>query len=137
MSVTKNKRALLAVISVKKGVSQHVQWLYQTIETLGQVSTDILGTNYVQYRKLVGDNATKAKFLNDIKTLGNSPSIKAIDVIVMLHGQDNKLVFADATHNTQQLSAEILALNLKNKLRLLYSTACFGRSHADDFVNRL
>lgn len=52
----------------------------------------------------------------------------------MLHGLPDKLVFADGGVKTPALAGEIKALSLAEKLRLVYSTACFGLSHADDFV---
>jgi hypothetical protein len=66
--------------------------------------------------------------------LGANQAIRAIDVIVNLHGAKNQLFFEDGGVSTASLKNDFLALNLGHKLRLLYSTACYGRSHADDFV---
>lgn len=135
MSVTKGKRALLSIINVQDNVAQNVRWLYQFIDASGTIASDLLARSYGQYRKLVGGNATRAGFLNAIDNLGKDNTVEAIDVLVMIHGLDKKLVFVDETCDTRALSADIGDLNLKHKLRLLYSTACYGLSHADDFIN--
>jgi len=135
MAVTKNRRALVAIINVQDHVPQNVRWLYQFIDASGAVASDLLALNYGRYEKLYGGNATQVRFLNVLENLGNDASIKAIDVLVMLHGLDGKLVFVDDTYQTPELSAKIKELNLSDKLRLLYSTACYGFSHTGDFVN--
>lgn len=135
MAVGKNKRALVAVINVQDNVAQNVRWLYQFIDASGALFAELLAMNYGKYEKLVGGNATKTRFINVLTSLRDDTAIEAIDVLVMLHGLDKRLVFVDDTYHTSELSTQIRDLNLTKKLRLLYSTACYGLSHADDFVN--
>ncbi|HLM01315.1 MAG TPA: hypothetical protein VK400_09705 [Pyrinomonadaceae bacterium] len=135
MAVTKKGRALVAIINVQDNVPKNVRWLYQFIDASGAIASDLLAVKYGKYQKLYGGNATRARFVNALKNLGEDASVKALDVLVMIHGLDGKLVFADATCDTAELSAEIRALDLSNKLRLLYSTACYGFSHTGDFIN--
>jgi hypothetical protein len=135
MAVTKSKRALVSIINVQDNVAQNVKWLYQFIDASGAVASDLLANGYGRYQKLVGGNATRRRFVNALDNLGKDPSIEAIDVLVMIHGLDKKLVFVDGFCDTAALAAEIRGLDLSNKLRLLYSTACYGLSHADDFVD--
>jgi hypothetical protein len=119
---------------VQEHVPRNVRWLYQFIDASGAVASDLLAVNYGRYQKLYGGNATRARFLNVLENLGNEPAVKAIDVLVMLHGLDGKLIFVEDTYASAELSARIKELNLSDKLRMLYSTACYGSSHADDFV---
>ncbi|HEX8369864.1 MAG TPA: hypothetical protein VF604_15065 [Pyrinomonadaceae bacterium] len=135
MKVTKSRRALVSIINVQEHVPRNVRWLYRFIDASGALAAGLLAINYGQYRKLDGKNATRARFLDALENLGKDASVRAIDVLVMIHGLDKKLVFFDETYHTPQLAAEIRALNLSNKLRLFYSTACYGFSHADDFVD--
>lgn len=101
----------------------------------------LIAGKYGKVTKLKDSNATKDKFLNTLKTLDADSSIKAIDVIMMTHGNPNKLYFyknnseKEETVHTPALSTEIKALKIDSKLRLLYSTACYGSSHNNDFVN--
>jgi hypothetical protein len=134
MAVTKGRRALVSIINVQDFVPDNVRWLYQFIDASGAIASDLLAFNYGKHRKLCGADATKAKFLDALECLGKDASVRAIDVLVMIHGLDGKLVFADAIYDTPELSDEIRAMNLSNKLRLLYSTACYGFSHTGDFV---
>lgn len=134
MAVTKSKRALVSIINVQDNVARNVRWLYRFIDASGALAAALLAKRYGQYRRLSGGNATRARFIKTLKSLGENDSVEAIDVLVMIHGLDKKLVFLDETCATAALSAEIRELNLSNKLRLLYSTACYGLSHADDFI---
>lgn len=59
----------------------------------------------------------------------------AVDVILQLHGSKNGLTFYDGKVNTKDLADQIKAKNLKRRLRLLYSLACYGYTHTDDFLN--
>ncbi|HEX8246657.1 MAG TPA: hypothetical protein VF599_00610 [Pyrinomonadaceae bacterium] len=135
MAVTKSARALVALINVQDHVPRNVRWLYQFIDASGAAASDLLAINYGRYVKLYGKNATRTRFFNVLKDLKKDDSVRAIDVLVMLHGLDKKLIFVDETYDTEQLAADIKALDLSNKLRLLYSTACYGFSHTGDFVN--
>lgn len=135
MAVTKSRRALVAIINVQDHAPRNVRWLYRFIDASGAIASDLLAINYGKYEKLYGKNATGKRFLDVLENLGKDDSIRAVDVLVMIHGLDKKLIFADAGFDTAELSAEIRKLNLSNKLRLLYSTACYGLSHAGDFVN--
>lgn len=125
----------MSIINVQDHVPKNVRWLYQFIDASGAVAADLLAVNYGKYQKLYGGNATRTRFVNALKNLGGDDAVGAIDVLVMIHGLDKKLVFADATYETAELSAEIQALELSGKLRLLYSTACYGFSHTGDFIN--
>src|SRR5205085_8948579 len=73
-------------------------------------------------------------FIDTIAALGADDTIKAIDIILMLHGFDGTLCFADGEIESLAVAHEISLLNLKAKLRMLYSTTCYGKSHAVDFV---
>jgi hypothetical protein len=135
MSVNKNSRGLLVVNSLVTQGSQNWQWLYQFIEASGLTLADtILAPHYGTYKKLSNAQATKTAFVSTIQALGAVPSLQTIDVILNLHGAPNALYFVDGRMSLDSLRNTLAALNLKHKLRLLYSTASYGRSHADDFV---
>jgi hypothetical protein len=135
MSIGKNERALLVVSNMVIYGRSDLKWLYQFIEFSGAALADmILRPRYQTYHKLIGAAATKSAFIEAIASLGADDSVKAVDVILMLHGFDGVLCFADSESHSVILADEISALNLKSKLRMLYSTTCYGKSHAIDFV---
>lgn len=135
MSMGKSERALLVVSNMVTYGRSDLKWLYQFIEFSGTTLADmILRIRYQIYQKLTGEAATKSAFVDTIAALGANDSVKAIDVILMLHGFDGTLCFADGEIESLALAHEISCLNIKDKLRMLYSTTCYGKSHAVDFV---
>jgi hypothetical protein len=113
-----------------------LKWLYSFAETSGVVlATTFLKPHYKRFRILSGPSASKTRFLNTLESLGRHSEVKAIDVILMLHGEPGTLWFADSSAgvSTSVLESDIGALSLGDKLRLLYSLACYGKSHADNF----
>lgn len=136
MSIQKNQRALIVISQLTRGVDQDQRWLYRFIESSGRdVVESTLKDDYADYVTLYDQSATKANLLNTVRAIGAKPTIKEIDLVVMLHGSRNSLVFHDAACNTSILRTDIANLNLTRKLRMVYSTACYGDSHSDDFVN--
>jgi hypothetical protein len=134
MSVTKDERAIVVISELTSAPTER-DWLYNFIEGAGRSSCErILKDDYVDYVTLYDASATKANLIQTLQAIGSKGTIKAIDLIVMLHGSSNRLYFKEGGCNTATLAAEIAALNLKNKLRLVYSTACYGSSHNDDFL---
>ena len=135
MPVTKSNRALLVVSNLTKLGRSDLKWLYQFLDGAGiDLAERLMSPQYGTVEKLVGSQATKNGFITTVSSLGSSQAVRAIDVIVNLHGANNQLFFEDGGVSTSSLKNDLLALNLGSKLRLLYSTACYGRSHADDFV---
>lgn len=135
MSVTKNERAVV-VISDLTELPPEKDQLYTFIESAGRVFCEtLLKNDYADYVTLYDASATKANLIQTLQAIGAKATIKAIDLIVMLHGSTNRLGFKGGNSNTATLATDIAALNLHGKLRLVYSTACFGSSHNDDFRN--
>ncbi|HEY9780195.1 MAG TPA: hypothetical protein V6D09_08680 [Leptolyngbyaceae cyanobacterium] len=132
----KDKRALLVISNLVHGGDQKWKDLYNFLDTSGVALADtLLAGQYGNYEKLTGDQATKSEFINKLSSFDADPKIKAIDVILHLHGAKGKLVFADGNVSTADLKKELIGHKINKKLRLLYSTACYGASHANDFVD--
>jgi hypothetical protein len=140
MTISKSQRVLVVV----SYLSASKKWFdgYNFIESSGIATIDLfLKNKYSSIEKLKDSNATKSKFLNKLKSLAGTSSIKAIDVIMMTHGGDDKLYFYESTGDKldtvtmSTLESDIKALGIGDKLRLVYSTACYGASHNKSFVN--
>lgn len=132
----KDKRALLVISHLAVGDDQKWKDLYSFLDTSGIALADtLLAGKYGLYEKLEKTQATKSEFIKKISSFDADPKIEAIDVILHLHGTKGKLVFAGDTISTADLKKELKSQKINKKLRLLYSTACYGESHANDFVD--
>ncbi len=134
--VSKNDRELLVVINLVDHGMEKWKWLYHWLDTTAVPTTKILlGAHYKKITFLEKSKASCEEFLKKMSAICAKQHVKALDVILHLHGLKRQLSFADGSIKTDKLSDQIKALNLKNHLRLLYSAACYGSSHAQDFVN--
>ncbi|HEX9000679.1 MAG TPA: hypothetical protein VGB07_12310, partial [Blastocatellia bacterium] len=135
MSVNRNQRVLLVVNQLTQGVPQDQRRLYNFIESSGRGTVNsILEDDYSDLVKLYDQSATKDGLLSALQRIGSQTSVQAIDLILMLHGSPERLYFHNGVYQAATLAAEIAALSLRAKLRLVYSTACYGASHTDDFL---
>jgi hypothetical protein len=132
MSVSKNERVLIVINYLASG---ETDYLYRFIEEAGRGTVQAtLWDDYATIVKLYGTDATLPKLIAALKTQGAKNSIKRIDLIVMLHGSPGKIYFRSGSKDSSDVRDQISALNIKPKLRLVYSTCCFGDSHSADFI---
>lgn len=135
------RRALIIVNELDSTGIQEIAPLYSTLEhlTIGLPTLPVVRNNYAVIRVLRNGNATLATFRATARSLAVNPNIDAIDVILALHGRDQRLKWADATVNMQNTvafmntansAAEASVMNtLRRKFRIIYNTSCFGASH--------
>jgi hypothetical protein len=105
--------------------------LFRFIEWAGIACAQaLLKKQYCRIMVLRGEAAGYAHFQRTIGELAANNTVKAIDVIINMHGSSGYLVFARNTHvNYKDIR---FAPEAQHKLRLLYSTACYaatGNSH--------
>jgi hypothetical protein len=133
MSITRQDRVLIVVNHLSSG---DTDYLYRFIETAGRATVETtLGDDYARLVKLYGGNATRARFLAALRREGALAAVKRIDVVLMLHGGRGLVEFRDGDARTDALAGDIAALNLRGKLRLMYSTCCYGDSHSADWLS--
>jgi hypothetical protein len=135
--IAKEHRALIVISQLTNGIPPDQQWLYRFIEAAGRSVTEIiLKDDYApdQYRALLDDMATSDNLLATLAELGTHPEIQAIDLFVLLHGSPDRLEFHDRSWSTPDMANKLAALGLAPRLRLVYSTACYGTTHNDDFI---
>jgi hypothetical protein len=94
----------------------------------------LMRAHYRRIETLTGANVTSSSFVDRIQILAQDPQTKALDVFLVLHGSKGVLHFDDGPIASSDLRTRIQAADLKHRLRLLYSTACYGATHADDFI---
>jgi len=133
--VSKDERALLVVANFSTGGEPRFQWLYEWIDKNAVVVAEqLMKPHYGHIDTLAGANVTSSNFLNRIISLAQDPQTKVLDVFLNLHGSRGTLYFDDGSIASSYLKSQLQAANLKHRLRLLYSTACYGATHAPDFV---
>ena len=124
------------VINLSDGGDPRFQRLYEWLETNAvNAAWHILGNDYQYIEVLIGSEVSSSEFVESIITNAMRPSIVALDVITVLHGLQGKLFFHDGPVSTAKINQMIAGAKLENRLRLLYSTACYGATHAQDFVD--
>lgn len=133
--VSKDERVLLVVVNFSTGGEQRFQWLYEWMDRNAVVVAELMmKPHYRHIDRLDRDNVTSSEFVNRIISLAQDPQTKALDVFLNLHGSPDALHFDDGSITSSALRSQLQAANLKHRLRLLYSTACYGANHAPDFV---
>ncbi len=133
--INRDERVLLVVANLTKWAdpdfSKLYEWLDQNAVNAAKV---MMALHYRLVDTLVGPEATCADFVDRLTALAQDPQTKAVDVFLHLHGLENELFFEEGPVETSELGDQLQAAGLKERLRLLYSTACFGATHAPDFV---
>ena len=134
-----SERALVLISSLTPAGKAKLKTLYRG---LGAVSVEladlILRPQYGRVRMLVDRGATRLAFVKAINQVAAQTQIDAVDVIVVLHGSPGRLIFDDGNGKGDSVDVRDLVLDLspaRSKLRILYSTACYGLSHAQAFVD--
>jgi hypothetical protein len=130
--VRTSERALL-VYSEFTNTSDENRALYTFVEKSGIALALGLVLHYRNIKTISGKNAGSRDFLNALAELGHKPEHQAVDVIVHMHGNPNTMYFND-TVSSDALRDDIAKLKIGRKLRMFYTTACYGATHAQDMV---
>ena len=134
-AVDVKERVLLLVANLTTHGVDSLKLLYQWLDDNAvKVAKLLMSDDYRKIEVLTGSDATKDAFIESLVTLSSDPQTRAVDVFLGLHGLENQLWFHEGPCQTSDLGEEIRAENLKQRLRLMYSTACYGASHAPDFI---
>ena len=134
-TISKDKRVLLVVVNLSTGGDPKLQKLYEWLDANAvQVAKWLMQDHYRQIEVLSGNTVTSTNFLTKISDLALASQTEALDVFLCLHGLSNALYFDDGPVTSLHLGNQLKTANLNHRLRLLYSTACYGANHAPDFV---
>ena len=137
-SVSKNQRnAVIFVANLAQG-SNLEQGFYNAVQfaavTLAQGS---LGPSYNHVTTVQGSNATLANLHAALKSEATRSGSKAVDLIFVTHGLTGEVLFADGRKSMATVRDAILnnlTSSQRAKLRIVFSTACFGKSHRADWT---
>ena len=112
--------------AIERGLYDVIEW-----SAVG-LATGTLGLRYNVVHVLKDGAATRGGFVAKLDELTAKTSLRAVDVIFITHGLDANVLFSNGAFTMASVRDRILA-NLttgqRAKLRMLFSTACFGASH--------
>jgi hypothetical protein len=134
--VTRNERDLIAIVNLSLLKNHRFHYVYEEDRAVMKIKRD-LRKKYRRIHLLTGKHATHDEFLNAIADTEADPGVKAIDVVVYLHGQPGAIGFVDTGfYPVTLLRDEILAQagGSPRKLRALYSDACYGETDMTDWL---
>lgn len=135
-AIDQRKRALLIVSDLAHLGTDKLKWLYEWLDSNGvRAIKQILHDDYSSVTELLEKDATISNFVGRLASLAGDPKNEAIDMVLMLHGLPGVLYFRGGDISLNALRDRIQALGLKNRLRACFSTACFGATHAPDWVD--
>jgi len=124
VTIDRDRRAALVALRLSDGGIEKLKWLYRGLELGGaREAKQILAPGYREVALLSGPALTGDGLVAAIKRLTASEDIDAVDVILVAHGLNGRLQFSQGD-----------VCSVAPKLRLLYSSACFGATHAQQFL---
>ena len=132
-SVTKAQRELIIVSADMSQGNALERGLYDVIEWSGVgLATGTLALRYNAVRILKDDNATRSGLVSVLRTSASKSTIRAVDLIFITHGATGEVLFSNARVSMASVRDAIesgLTAGQRAKLRMVFSTACFGASH--------
>lgn len=140
-----SERGLIAVVNLYRAAKKPIKkFLYKTeskhaVNFLERKSADAYGSVVI----LANEEATLERFLEEVDAITARDDIKVVDVVFDLHGHAGNLEenpsISFVSENDQAVSTAVVADQLKqvahSKLRALYSDACHGSKHNQDWLN--
>jgi hypothetical protein len=132
-TVTKSQRELVIVSPDLSQGSAVERALYDVIEWGGiGLGVGTLGVRYNVVHLLKDDAATRLGFVNILRQTTAKTGIRAVDVLFISHGLSGQVLFSNGAFTVTSVRDRILTdltATQRAKLRMLFSTACFGSSH--------
>lgn len=131
--VSKQQRELVIISPDLSQGDATERALYDVIEWGGVgLGVVTLGTKYRTVHLLKDAGATRTAFVSKLRDVTARTTTRAVDVIFLSHGLDEEVLLADGGMTVGAIRDSIvqrLTVAQRGKLRMLFSTACFGASH--------
>jgi hypothetical protein len=133
--ISKSQRALIVLSNLIVPGDPAFNHLYCFMDYAGiSIAQTLLSVEYQSFIVLKDNQTTVQNFLSAINTLTNSNIIKVVDVIMNMHGRDGGIIFGNDDTDISAISDQVRTAG-RGKLRMLYSTACYGSSHNQYWIN--
>lgn len=111
------------------------KWLYSGIEKSSLGMGLALAASYGEVRVINGANATLDGLVDALEGLLADGDIFEIDMLHHAHGKDGEACFVDTDVPWADVQAAIGALGAGDRLRMFYTTSCWGHGLARAMVN--
>ena len=136
--VRKTDRELIQVITLSDKYEGGERALNQFIETATEgLTSTVLGGLYRKVTFVKGADATLEGFVQALQAATGRSATEAVDVIFTTHGRSDRLYFFGASYAEADLLTALttgLTAQSRGKLRVLFSTACYGKTHLDSWI---
>ena len=135
-AIAKDHRTLVVVAELSEFGDAKYKWLYTFLEAnaVGQAQKQ-LSDSYHEILALSKEHATLANLHSGLHALSLASETRVVDTFVHLHGSPDTLWFHEGPHGGAEVRGTMAAeAGFAGKLRVLYSTACYGDSVADDWL---
>jgi hypothetical protein len=133
------ERALVIVSATRLAGRENLHLLYKVIDAAGtQLARAIGEDRYDHVVTISGPEVTPDRLVAEL-TQGRA-GVNAVDLVLMVHGEPGEVILADADGKKQHVAVAALAAQIqavpapRPQLRLCYSTACFGASHNESWL---
>ncbi|MBI4404129.1 MAG: hypothetical protein HY537_08210 [Deltaproteobacteria bacterium] len=135
--VSKDERVAVVVIELSNVASGTRKVFYQGLERLARSKTPWwLQDSYSEVHVLYQEQASFQLFYQTLWEAAQLENVRAIDVFLHLHGRQGAITFHDGAVGTWYVREKLKNVpSVGKKLRALYSTACFGASQAQDWLD--
>jgi len=131
-TVGRDRRAVVVALRLSDGGVAKLKWLYRGLETGGaHEARQILAPGYRVVEVLGGADVTAASLVGSISRLAADDEVDVVDVVLVIHGLSGRMQFSrDEVRTAASVGDDLKASGASPKLRLLYSSACYGATHA-------
>lgn len=135
-TVPASQRELLVVSEMTTYAPEGYGWLYSFLEANSvSMAQGTLDGSYQNIYVLAGESATLDGFSGSLVAMATNPDVGAVDAFLHMHGAPETLWFREGARGTWEVGDALASRpDAAAKLRLLYSTACYGASHTADFL---
>ncbi|GAB4019536.1 MAG: hypothetical protein Fur0010_21560 [Bdellovibrio sp.] len=134
-SIATRDRVLVVVTELDTHGFPEFRTMYSALEELTKFSVDdLLGSFYYKIEIIADREATVPALKRKLQELVRDQDVKAVDVILSLHGLPNKLAFEDRVWKMEDMVAEfkksttmedrVARILMRKKLRMLYNLSC-------------
>jgi hypothetical protein len=136
VTVSTDQRAVVVAIRLRDAGRKQLKWLYRGLEEGAELDLhQQLDRHYDEVEVVSGDECTPEALVQRVLAAAARDDLTTLDVITVVHGAPGELDFAkDLSIKASDLAHRLASAGAGPKLRLLYSTACYGQSHAAPLV---
>lgn len=124
---TNSNCLIIAHLSNKAKKSQ--RWGFNIVEWLGIITAKIILTN--NYNKILVCRKKEAAIFEIKRKIAQIPQHETLDIILNVHGLKNGIFLFENEFIPISTFCELFK---QHKLRLVYSTACYGKYHLQEWA---